>query len=52
MNDALLTFADYTTQEYFERKRAIRFPDAHGSIMKACIIYLSFDISIPARSLP
>jgi ankyrin repeat protein len=36
--------SDYTTQQYFERKRGALFPDAHASIARTCLTYLSFDV--------
>ncbi|KAI9767661.1 MAG: hypothetical protein M1840_005532 [Geoglossum simile] len=39
----IIRLVHYTTQEYFERIRAIRFPDAQTSIAKTCLAYISFD---------
>ncbi|KAF3915768.1 Alpha-latrocrustotoxin [Dactylellina cionopaga] len=32
-----------TTREYFERKKAVWFPDADRDITRACVTYLSFE---------
>lgn len=37
-----MTFPDYTTQEYFDRKGENLFGDAHAHIAMRCITYLSF----------
>ena len=37
-----MTFPDYTTQEYFDRKGENLFGDAHAHIATRCITYLSF----------
>ena len=39
-----LSFTDYTTQEYFERKRAAQFPNAQARMAATCLTYLSFDV--------
>ena len=39
----ILTFIDYTTQEYFDGTRKARYPDAQKSIVATCLTYLSFD---------
>jgi ankyrin repeat protein len=36
--------ADYTAQEYFERKGESQFPNAQPGIAITCLTYLSFDI--------
>src|ERR1700722_2206801 len=36
--------ADYTAQEYFDRKREAHFPNAQASIAMTCLRYLSFDV--------
>src|ERR1700722_2308065 len=36
--------ADYTAQEYFERKREAQFPNAQADIAMTCLRYLSFDV--------
>src|ERR1700722_42185 len=36
--------ADYTAQQYFERKRGAQFPDAQAGIAMTCLRYLSFDV--------
>jgi Cdc6-like AAA superfamily ATPase len=42
----------YTVQEFFERTRIARFPDAHTNIATTCLVYLSFDVFAdgPCRS--
>ncbi|KXH44474.1 ankyrin repeat protein [Colletotrichum simmondsii] len=34
----------YTTQEYFQRKKAKRLPGAEALVAAACVSYLSFDV--------
>jgi ankyrin repeat protein len=40
----VLTLADYTTQEFFDRTRESKFPDSQINIASTCITYLSFDV--------
>ena len=40
----IIRLVHYTTQEYFERIRATRFPFAQVSIVTACLVYISFDV--------
>ncbi|KAJ7598909.1 ankyrin repeat-containing domain protein [Mycena floridula] len=40
----IIRLVHYTTQEYFELKRTLLFPDAQTNIAIACISYLSFDV--------
>ncbi|KAH0537544.1 hypothetical protein FGG08_005679 [Glutinoglossum americanum] len=40
----IIRLVHYTTQEYFERIRSERFPDAQQNIAATCLVYLSFDI--------
>jgi len=40
----IIRLVHYTTQEYFERIRITRFPDAQTSIAMACVVYISFDV--------
>lgn len=40
----VIRLVHYTTQEYFERTRALWFPDAQSQILWTCITYLSFDV--------
>lgn len=37
-----LTFLDYTLEEFLDRTRDDRYPDAQDSILATCITYLSF----------
>ena len=39
----IIRLVHYTTQEYFERIRMTRFPDAQTSITTTCLVYISFD---------
>ncbi|KAH0562324.1 hypothetical protein GP486_002978 [Trichoglossum hirsutum] len=39
----VIRLVHYTTQEYFERIRIARFPNAHTDIAKACLVYILFD---------
>jgi hypothetical protein len=48
---AVVRLVHYTTQEYFERFRMERFPDAQTRITTTCLIYLSFDIFTRGYSL-
>jgi hypothetical protein len=43
MCDVYLFSADYTAQQYFERKGESRFRTAQGGIAITCLTYLSFD---------
>jgi Ankyrin repeats (3 copies)/Ankyrin repeats (many copies) len=40
----IIRLVHYTTQEYFERNRMTRFPNAQTSIATACLVYISFDV--------
>jgi len=40
----IVRLVHYTTQQYFERVRIARFPNAHYEIGMSCISYLSFDV--------
>jgi hypothetical protein len=40
----IIRLVHYTTQEYFERIRMTRFPDAQTSIATTCLVYISFDL--------
>jgi hypothetical protein len=40
----IIRLVHYTTQEYFERIRRARFPDAHTIIASTCLVYISFDV--------
>jgi len=40
----VLTPADYTAQEFFDRTRESKFPDAQINIASTCITYLSFSV--------
>jgi ankyrin repeat protein len=40
----IIRLVHYTTQEYFERIRMNRFPDAQACIATACLAYISFDV--------
>jgi ankyrin repeat protein len=40
----IIRLVHYTTQEYFERIRAARFPDAQASIAMTCLVYMSFNV--------
>ena len=40
----MMRLVHYTTQEYFERVRMSKFPDAQRSIATACLTYVSFDV--------
>jgi hypothetical protein len=42
----IIRLVHYTTQEYFERIRITRFPDAQTSIAMACVVYISFDVFV------
>lgn len=42
-NSKVIRFIHYTTQEYFERIRDIRFPGSKDHIALSCITYLSYD---------
>jgi hypothetical protein len=39
----VIRLVHYTTQQYFERIRMTRFPDAQTSIATTCLVYISFD---------
>ena len=41
---------DYTTQEYFDRKKKSLFGDAHAHIARSCVAYLSFPAFADAAS--
>ena len=45
-----MALSDYTTQEYFDRKRDILFTDAHAHIATSCLTYLGFAAFVPADS--
>ena len=40
----IIRLVHYTTQQYFERTRMVRFPDAQTIIATTCLTYLSFDV--------
>ncbi|KAI9774235.1 MAG: hypothetical protein M1839_001737 [Geoglossum umbratile] len=40
----VICLVHYTTQEYFERIKMSRFPDAQTTIATACLTYISFDV--------
>lgn len=40
----IIRLIHYTTQEFFERKGLIFFPDAQGQIASVCVTYLLFDV--------
>ncbi|KAI9778250.1 MAG: hypothetical protein M1839_008274 [Geoglossum umbratile] len=40
----VIRLVHYTTQEYFERIKTSRFPDAQTNIATACLTYISFDV--------
>jgi len=40
----IIRLVHYTTQEYFERIRMNRFPNAQTNIAMACLTYMSFDV--------
>jgi ankyrin repeat protein len=40
----IIRLVHYTAQEYFERIRMARFPNAQATIATACLTYMSFDV--------
>ena len=43
MESNIIRLVHYTTQEYFERVRLLKFPSAQASISEACIGYLTLE---------